>query len=71
MKDRELLLISYIFQEKILNNFMRQKYRERRRRKEKGTDGEKRWREAGKKENRGKSQSQVKTVRWNCHPSVE
>lgn len=54
MKDRELLLNSYIFQDKILNNFMRQKYQERRRKKREGTDGEKRWREADKKENGGK-----------------
>lgn len=38
MKGRELLLISYMFQEKILNNFMRRKYQERRRKA--GTDRE-------------------------------
>ena len=63
MKDRELLLISYMFQEKILNNFMRCKYQERRRKA--GTDRENTWREVDRKKKRGQSQSRVKTVRWN------
>lgn len=51
-----------MFQEEILDNFMRRKYQERRRKA--GMGREKGWREVdGKK--REQSQSPVEAVRWN------